>query len=173
MAHKPKQSTVPNYLSWRSENVRPRRNTSLYLLGLLMLAGCTGTAREFNTLHLTLSPDQSQTIQLGLEQTLLVEIPSNPTTGYRWELVALTRERRCYIFQELPYTAGTGTDTQIKRVGAPTFQKWSIKIDKSFPCVHEQLIHWTYRRPWEPPGNQNATTEILLKPLLDSSLLSR
>ncbi len=134
-----------------------------------MLAGCASTAiesthTEVNTIRLTLERDQTQSVELGLNQTLIAEIPSNPSTGYRWELVALTRERRCYIYKELPSGASSNAHTQPLRAGAPTIQKWSIKIDPTFPCAKEQFIRWTYSRSWEPPSTQNPTTQILLKP---------
>ena len=146
-----------------------RRDSDLCILSLFMLAGCASTAientnTEVNTIHLTLAQDQTQSVVLGLNQTLIAEIPSNPTTGYRWELDQRTRERRCYLYKELPYTSSSHDQTQPLRAGAPTIQKWSIKIDPTFPCSTEQLIHWTYSRSWEPPSTQNPTTQILLKP---------
>ncbi len=134
-----------------------------------MLAGCASTVientnTEVNTIHRTLVRDQTQSVALGLNQTLIAEITSNPTTGYRWELDQLTRERRCYIFKELPSAISTNSQPQPLLAGAPIFQQWSIKLDPTFPCTTEQLIHWTYSRSWEPPSTQNATTQILLKP---------
>ena len=115
-------------------------------------------------IRVVLDPVQTQALELGLNQSAIIEIASNPTTGYRWELNLITRERRCYIIAELPPDISHDTQKQPLRAGAPTLQKWSIKIDPSFPCMQEQHISWTYRRSWEPRNQQDATARMLLKP---------
>jgi predicted secreted protein len=134
------------------------------LISLLILSGCISTAIEPNTVRTVLEQGQTQTISLGLNQTAIVEIASNPTTGYRWELHLLTRERRCYIVEERPSETSKASQHQPMRAGAPSFQQWSIKIDPDFPCMQDQLISWTYRRAWEPRDIQNPIARLLLKP---------
>ena len=132
---------------------------------VLLLAGCTSMTSASDPVHVLLDLYQTRTLELGLNQSAIVEIASNPTTGYRWELNLITRERRCYIIAELPLD--TRLDMQIHplRAGAPTVQKWSIKIDPSFPCTQEQRVSWTYRRSWEALNQQDATAHLLLKPI--------
>jgi len=138
-----------------------------------MLGGCANLTGEHNTVQLTLAPDQTQHIVLGLDQTLIAEIRSNPTTGYRWEFDQLTRERRCYIVKEIPNEIKTDHSAQSMPIGAPSTQKWSIKIDPAFPCMQEQRIRLTYRRSWEPLSDQNASTLILLKPIINPPLMTK
>ena len=119
---------------------------------------------DVNNAHFKIDQGQTQTIELRLNQTAIVEIASNPSTGYRWELQLQTRERRCYIVTELASDTRKDTQDEPMRAGAPSFQKWSIKMDPDFPCMRDQLISWIYRRSWEPLNNENPTTRILLKP---------
>ena len=152
-----------NYLHWPFERVRYCCIRFCWI-GLLILSGCTSTATDINNLHIKLDQGQTQTIELRFNQTMIVDIASNPTTGYRWELQLQTRERRCYIATELLSETSHETQNQPMRAGAPSFQKWSIKIDPDFPCTRDQQISWSYRRPWEPLNNQNPVARILLKP---------
>jgi len=139
----------------------------LLILCLFVLGGCAKTS-TFNTVELTLVPELTQTVELAINQTLIAEIPANLTTGYRWELKQLTRERRCYLFTELEPLPNTEKQGEPMRMGAPSVQRWSIKIDPRFPCSKDQLISWTYRRAWEPLNTQDTTTRVLLKPVSDS-----
>lgn len=153
-----------NYLPWRSEMMGDRAR-QLSEFCLLLLAGCTSMTSASDPVHILLDQDQTRTLELGLTQRVIVEIASNPTTGYRWELNLLTRERRCYIITELPTDTSRDMQKEPMRAGAPTVQRWSIKIDPSLPCTQEQRISWIYRRSWEPQNQQDATTHLLLKPI--------
>jgi len=133
-------------------------------MSLLILNGCVSSETEFKTVHIALEQGQTQTIALGLNQTAIVKIASNPTTGYRWELQLLSRERRCYIATELPSETSNEIQDLPMRAGAPSFQQWSIKIDSDFPCTRDQQISWAYRRTWEPLNHQNPIARIVLKP---------
>lgn len=135
------------------------------LIMSVLTLGCTGyaTATE-DTLQLKLEPDQTQTTNLTKQQTLIVEIPANLTTGYRWEINQLTRERRCYLFSELDAEAEPKSSFQPVRPGAPTVQKWSIKMDPSFPCANAQLIEWIYRRSWEPLNALDHKARLIIEP---------
>lgn len=155
---------MQNYLPWRSEKVSDRAR---HLSGccLLLLAGCASMTSSTDPVHVLLDPDQTRALELGVNQGAIVEIASNPTTGYRWELNLITRERRCFMIAELPPDISYNSQKKPLRAGAPTAQKWSIKIDPSFPCTQEQRISWTYRRSWEPLNQQDATVHLLLKPI--------
>ena len=137
------------------------------ILSLLMLTACASNTAQFNTVALTLVPGLTQPVELNGQQTLIAEISANFTTGYRWELNQRTRERRCYLFTELAPLPQEEKQGEPIRMGAPTVQRWSIKIDPQFPCTTDQLISWTYRRAWEPLNTQDTTTQVLLKPVSD------
>ena len=145
-----------------------------YLTGVLsaaaalLLVACSGNVIRPETIQVRLIPEQTQTIEITSNQTLIAEIEGNLTTGYSWELIALTRERRCYLFKELTSESIVGDSGQPSSVGAPSIQKWSIRMDPNFPCRNDQRISWTYRRSWEPLNSQDKTTQIILKPVSDS-----
>ncbi|MDO8692615.1 MAG: hypothetical protein Q7J51_00800 [Sheuella sp.] len=134
----------------------------------LLLVACTTATTSPETIQIRLLPDQTQTVEINAHQTLIAEIEGNLTTGYHWELMALTRERRCYIFKELAPESIVGNSGQPELMGAPSIQKWSIKMDPDFPCRKDQPISWTYRRSWEPLNSQDKTTRIILKPVPES-----
>lgn len=153
-----------NYLPWPSKKMG-NRGRHWSVCWVLLLTACASVSSASDPVHVSLDQNQTRTLELGLNQRAIVEIASNPTTGYRWELNQITRERRCYIIAELPPDTSQDIQKQPLRAGAPTLQKWSLKIDPSFPCTQEQRISWTYRRSWEPLNQQNATTHLLLKPI--------
>lgn len=146
---------------------------TLSTLAALLLAACASSMSTPKTIEVRLQPDQTSTVEINTSQTLIAEIEGNLTTGYRWELIALTRERRCYLFTELKPEPIVADPDKPNLAGSPSIQKWSIRIDPDFPCQRDQHISWTYRRSWEPMHTQNKTTHLILKHVSDSPSTSR
>ena len=106
----------------------------------------------------TVSPAQSGTsVELASGQSLLVRLPSNPSTGYRWVYVepkdAVLRVDGPSTFeaaQSAGNTAGTG-GTEI----------WKLAPLKA----GQQQLRFEYRRPWEQDGvpAQVATYAVTVK----------
>lgn len=130
----------------------------------MLLTGCAkSTSTDWKTSPLMLVPNETRAVEITADQTLIVEIPSNPTTGFKWELNQRTRERRCYFAKELDSKDAVHRDTEPVRAGMPSIQKWVINFDPAFSCQTEQRIQWIYRRSWEPLNTQETSTQIILK----------
>lgn len=97
-----------------------------------------GCATSSNNL---LIDDQSRCPQrLEVGQTLTLSLPSNPSTGYRWEVVNAAPE----ILRSLgPEVFNPGSQGQI--VGAPGNSVWR------FTAQHtgNGELQLAYKRPWE------------------------
>ena len=99
-------------------------------------------------LTLLSSPALSEpvTIPYGMMQgdSLTVRLPSNPTTGFNWEIAQLPKLLEQIGEQEfVPKTKGTGM------VGVGGINIWKFQV-KSFG---DGVLGFIYRRPWEtvPP----------------------
>lgn len=114
---------------------------------------------------LTLNAGDQTPVQLKLGETLVIEMTSNPSTGYRWDATQYTRERRCYLLKEIEIDAPL-TPTEGKPLaGAPVKQRWTLRHDPEFPCPSEQRVTWTYRRSWEPFNHSDQQASVLLQGL--------
>ena len=112
---------------------------------------------------ITLAAGAGQIVTLGPDESVLIELISNPSTGYRWDADQLTRERRCFILSELVKTV-TQTESSVSVVvGAPTTQQWSLRLDPEFACATEQALRWTYHRPWEPRSSLDPIVVLTLR----------
>jgi predicted secreted protein len=84
----------------------------------------------------TLRPHQAPRATVAEGEVFAVELPSRPTTGYRWDaaceggLTLLTRE-------SVPASAA---------VGVSALTRFVLRADAPGP----RAIRFTYRRPWEP-----------------------
>ena len=146
------------------------------LCGLTALSGCVigapNGAQEQPTLPeavqmppLELHAGDQIPVQLKLGETLIIEMTSNPSTGYRWDATQYTRERRCYLVKEIEFDAPR-TPTEGKPLaGAPIKQRWTLRHDPEFPCPAEQRVTWTYRRSWEPFNHSDQQASVLLQGL--------
>jgi len=122
------------------------RSTSL-LMALAALAGCAGqptsVSIEPSTRALQVSPGQQARctpIELKRGQTLILSLPSNPTTGFRWQLfgaapsVLKTLGPQVY---RVPEEAGI-----VGSAGVSTWRFQSVQ-----PGQGRLLLQ--YQRPWE------------------------
>lgn len=104
-------------------------------LALLMLGACAGTSPS----SLSVSDDQVCPLSLDVGQTLIVSLPSNPATGYRWQL----REASGELLQSLgPEVFSTQNNDLIGGSGVST---WRFVARQA---GHGQLL-LAYQRPWE------------------------
>ncbi len=92
-----------------------------------------------------------RTIELRAEQELLVRLPGNPATGYRWSLAAAPAAvLKLEGPPALERAAGPGA-------GGPVVEIWR------FTTAHrgQQILVFDYRLPWEteaPPARQLSFT---------------
>jgi inhibitor of cysteine peptidase len=79
-------------------------------------------------------------VALNANQTLVVHLPRNPSTGFRWALVEATNP--LLKAEGLPaYEA----PADLKKVGATGTEVWRLRPQRS----GQQDLRFEYRRPWE------------------------
>jgi inhibitor of cysteine peptidase len=128
---------------------------ALLLAALLLAAGCTTTPPANATAtpaRTTASPngtavppgaytmhDSGETVPLGLQQTLSIRLPENPTTGYAWN-ASVTDGLQIVDTAYRPEAVGTGV------VGAGGSRNWTVRGVEA----GTQRFDAVYVRPWEP-----------------------
>ncbi len=104
-------------------------------LGLALLSGCAHSPDS-----LTLQQQSQCPLSLGNGQSLLLTLPSNPTTGFRWVL----RDDADAVLERLgPEVYSNPEDSGL--VGSAGLSTWRFKV-KQAGAGNLQL---TYQRPWE------------------------
>ena len=111
----------------------------LCVLSVILLSVCgVGCSRS----SMTVNADKSysgRTLDLRVGDGVKVTLAENPTTGYKWELLARP-EPICVIVSDA-YVANTAVGT----VGAGGVHNWDFRaVDKGTTTVS-----LAYRRPWE------------------------
>jgi inhibitor of cysteine peptidase len=125
----------------------------LNLLVILLLVGC---ATPPSTQILT-PLDSGQQITMAVGQVLVIELPSNHTTGYAWmehtSVSVLKREGKP-LYQE-----GESAPT---RVGAGGTEIWRFHAVK----VGRQILQLEYVRPWDKNAvpSKVVSYDIAVKP---------
>lgn len=88
--------------------------------------------------HSNNKPEESIVLTRG--QTTTISLPSNPTTGYTWQLCSKNTRNTIVGVEELSYKAD---DKGL--IGSGGVQSWKI-TGKKRGSAH---IKFEYRRPWE------------------------
>jgi inhibitor of cysteine peptidase len=105
---------------------------------ILLSVCCVGCSRS----SMTIDADKSysgRSLDLRVGDGVKVTLAENPTTGYKWELLARP-EPVCVIVSDA-YVANTAVGT----VGAGGVHNWDFRaVDKGTTTVS-----LAYRRPWE------------------------
>jgi inhibitor of cysteine peptidase len=75
--------------------------------------------------------------ELGLGATCMIQLPENPTTGYRWQVHSAGA----------PVVAIEADDFEVgsQRVGAPGLRRWTVRAAQPGTAV----IELRNRRSWE------------------------
>ena len=90
----------------------------------------------------TVSADQSgPSVALASGQDLVVRLPSNPTTGYRWIYV----EPKDAVLESRPARRAMRAQSAGGAAGARGTEIWKLAPFKP----GQQLLRFEYRRPWE------------------------
>jgi inhibitor of cysteine peptidase len=95
-------------------------------------------------------------IELALGQELVVRLPGNPSTGYRWSLAAAPAGPLEATGSPAFERAQTAS-----QVGAGGHEVWKFKsIQKG-----QDALRFEYRRPWEKdvPAAQTASYQVTLR----------
>jgi inhibitor of cysteine peptidase len=118
---------------------------------LLLSAWCAGCSRSALTINADKSYD-GRTINLRVGDGVKVTLAENPTTGYKWELVAKP-EPICVIVSDA-YVANTNGGM----AGSGGVHNWNFRaVDKGTATVG-----LAYRRPWEKDAAPAQTFTLTL-----------
>lgn len=102
---------------------------------LLLLAGCAHKADSFSLQKQSQCP-----LALHAGQTLILSLPSNPTTGFRW----ITREAAPDHLQSLgPEVYSNPEDAGL--IGSAGISTWRYQATEA----GKARLRLTYERPWE------------------------
>lgn len=126
----------------------------LSLLSGLSLAACSSsiTSDHPNSLKpekvfvLSFNQVMQQSVKVG--DIFLVEMASNPSTGYRWAMTNRRDGLKCIQLkkeQAFPASSTAGSNSPSNIVGAPGKQQWQF-IAK---CAGDVQVRFEYRRSWE------------------------
>lgn len=107
------------------------------LLGLALLSAC---AQKPSSVTLQQSQQNKCPLTLYSGQQLIVHMPSNPTTGFRW----LVRDSAASVLQSLgPEVYSNPEDAGL--VGSAGRSTWRYQAKQA----GEGRLVMTYQRPWE------------------------
>lgn len=100
----------------------------------------------------TLGPEQhGQSVSASVGDTVVVRLPENPTTGYRWQVGVL--DNRMVEQVEDTYDAAPNPV-----VGGGGTRELAFRIKTPAPTA----IELEYRRPWEDSGTESDRWRIEL-----------
>ncbi len=105
---------------------------------LLLLAGCASAPS--GTVALSDEADCPVTLRPG--QKLIVSLPSNPTTGYRWHAREISGEQLKSLGPEV------FSSPKNDLVGGEGISTWRFQADQP----GSGRLYLTYERPWETEG---------------------
>lgn len=102
---------------------------------LLMLAACASTPPS----SVSINEDRQCPLALHSGQTLILSLPSNPATGYRWHLQEASAEQLKSLGPEVFSTPKSDL------IGGDGISTW--RFEAANPGSGRLLL--TYQRPWE------------------------
>jgi inhibitor of cysteine peptidase len=123
------------------------------LVSLFLAAACSLAGRGAPGGAVMITPESNgRTIELRLDQELLVRLPGNPAMGYRWSLAAAPA-----VVLKLEGLPSVERDAAGGSAGAPVVEIWR------FTTAHtgRQVLVFDYCLPWEteaPPARQLSFT---------------
>jgi inhibitor of cysteine peptidase len=112
-------------------------------------AGCPHKA-------VTITADKNydgRTTRLGVGDTVKLSLAENPTTGYRWEILAKA-EPACVVVSDA-YVANPA----MNQIGGGGAHEWEIRAVKKGTGT----LKLGYRRPWEKDAARTFTLVMVVK----------
>lgn len=107
----------------------------LSLVPLLVLAGCAGTSAS----SVALSDDATCPLSMQPGQTLILSLPSNPASGYRWTLRDVSTAQLNSLGPEV------FSSPQNDLIGGDGISTWRFEAAES----GSGRLYLAYQRPWE------------------------
>lgn len=87
------------------------------------------------------------------QSEFIVQLKSNPTTGYSWFL----REYDKNLLEPIKHVFQAAQDKKL--VGAPGYELWTFRVKPAgFTVPQQTMIRFVYARPWE---TNNSSTQIV------------
>lgn len=93
----------------------------------------------------------AEPIHLIKDDSYIIELESNPTTGYKWELTSLSKENRVQV-EELPYQLSN------QLIGSPGIQSW--KVTAKFNGKARAVFN--YKQPWETQSIETKVFDFII-----------
>lgn len=102
---------------------------------------------------------QKTIVVSATEPTFSIQLDSNPTTGYRWEL-------RSYNATFIKMVENHYVAPKTQRIGAGGHEVWTFKVlPAGFKTATQTTISLGYARPWQGgESGPNVIYKILTKP---------
>ncbi|WP_181295583.1 protease inhibitor I42 family protein [Pseudomonas sp. Q2-TVG4-2] len=107
----------------------------LSLVPLLVLAGCAGTSAS----SVALTDDATCPLSMQPGQTLILSLPSNPASGYRWTLRDVSTAQLNSLGPEV------FSSPQNDLIGGDGISTWRFEAAES----GSGRLYLAYQRPWE------------------------
>lgn len=135
--------------------VRSWIRTTLILGLTFTLAGCGNSAGAAqNPAEVKISQaDAGKTISLAKDDTLVLTLPGNPTTGYTWEAQPTPDEKVLQPSGEPQFTA-----QDPNRMGSPGEMTFRFTVMNA----GQTALKMVYHRPWETQTPPQATFEVTI-----------
>jgi inhibitor of cysteine peptidase len=128
------------------------RWSALILYLVLTLTACTsitnsGRIGQADTeMLLTLAPNKNLEKQFKIGDTFLIELDSNPSTGYRWTIANRKEIQKCLQLKKEQAFPASQSQAAQNSVGASGKQQWQFLAK----CSANIQIRFEYRRSWDP-----------------------
>ena len=139
---------------------------AIYFCLITLLCSCVQLAEnQASTLSNPSDPVKLGTgvskVLLTGQSALIVQVPSNPSTGYRWTLSLPAKAANCLsILKDGEFLRDLKSANQaIPLVGAPGLQEWIIKPS----CPGVFVLQWNNLRPWEKDQLPITTHQIRIE----------
>ena len=128
----------------------PSNRLLLSFIPVFLLAGCASAPPS----SVALNDDADCPLSLQSGQMLIVSLPSNPTTGYRWTLREISDEQLKSLGPEV--FSSPKTDL----IGGDGLSTWRFEAAEA----GSGRLYLTYQRPWEadaePAGLFDCRVEV-------------
>ena len=127
------------------------------LWSVFLAAGCAACGSESGPARpvFVTVDDAESTVELGIDQELIVRLASNPTTGYSWS------------FTNNPEGVLTSTGESRYRQDSPGLVGSGGLEDFPFKAVHpgRATLRFMYERPWEcgTPAAQEVVYSVVVR----------
>lgn len=138
---------------------------SIFLIFCLLISSCSSFTDSRKSIvyqptnPILLGAGVSNVI-MSTKSKLLVQVPSNPSTGFRWVLNLPPKAVNCLVLlRDGVFVKDPSNNLPILQIGAPGIQEWEIQAN----CPGVYVLQWNNIRPWEKEQLPITTYQIRLE----------